>query len=184
MADCTVKTSDDIRNVRPLHVTIIWFHLCRVTDLCVFVCLCYCDAGRHSAAANRRRPQSSRDLLSGLHPRLWRAFALQHHINRGWGGKSPSNSQSQRGERDKSRGKVSDKVHMAHSTHNTHCETSQVPNVVNPNCRFNGKGAPKVSFSKRKTTTGIYGEFGRQMWQQDEWFNHFQPCLCIIKSSG
>lgn len=28
--------------------------------------------------------------------------------------------------------RVSDKVHMAHSTHNTHCETSQVLNVVNP----------------------------------------------------
>lgn len=78
---------------------------------------------------------------------------------------SPLLTVDHRGKREivKPRGKVSDKVHMAHSTHNTHCETSQVPNVVNPNCRLNGKGAPKVSFSKRKTITGIYGEFGRQI---------------------
>uniref|UniRef100_A0A671TWF5 Fibrillar collagen NC1 domain-containing protein n=1 Tax=Sparus aurata TaxID=8175 RepID=A0A671TWF5_SPAAU len=54
---------------------------------------------------------------------------------------SPLLTVDHRGKREivKPRGKVSDKVHMAHSTHNTHCETSQVPNVVNPNCRLNDR---------------------------------------------
>lgn len=75
------------------------FQWCRVTDLLSSVCVCYCDAGRHPAVAVRRQPQSGRDVLSGLHPRLWRTSALRQHISGGWGGKSPSNSQSQKAEK-------------------------------------------------------------------------------------
>lgn len=134
MTYCTVRISDDS-----------------------FVCMCWCDTGRHSTAADRRWPQSSRDVLSGLHPRLWRTFALQQHIDRGWGGKSPSNSQSQKAERElkhvsawTQRNGSRLPVYLGHSTHNTHREASQVSNVVNLDCRFKCKGAPEVSFLRGK----------------------------------
>uniref|UniRef100_A0A3Q3RV35 Collagen alpha-1(XI) chain-like n=1 Tax=Mastacembelus armatus TaxID=205130 RepID=A0A3Q3RV35_9TELE len=50
-------------------VCVCYIIRCGEGQRCLF-CVCYCDTGRHPAAADRGRPQRSRAVLSGLHARL------------------------------------------------------------------------------------------------------------------
>lgn len=110
----------------------------------------HCDAGRHPAAADRRWPQSGRDLLSGLHPRLWGTFTLRQYINRGSGGESTYHTWRLCNQQMVRNHSQSSRVYLPHSSHNPQWEAFQVLDVINPGRGLKSEGAPKVSFARGK----------------------------------